>query len=153
MIELDFPQGEGPAAYWELIEALERLLDNAPNHPDLVAMKEELAAQDPPDTIRVTQQNVALEAGNKKRDLISGKDARFKKLAAYIKSLRPTHGVVRNTTEKLKKQADDIVWLQQRITVLRSKVAAYAIQNEELRLDLEEAKGDLERFRGRAAAA
>jgi hypothetical protein len=152
VIELDFPSGKGPSAYWVLIGALERLLDNEPTHPDLVALKEELASQDPPDRIRVTQLNVALEAG-KKRDYISGENATFKKLAAYIKSLRPTHGVVRNTTEKLKKQAADIVWLEQRITVLRSKVAAYVVQNEALRLDLEEAKSDLERFRSKTTVA
>lgn len=120
---LDFPDGEGPRIYIALTDALQRLLNDEPTDPTLLALREEADEDGVSRPVPVTQQNVAIEAGKPFwRKHISGEKCTFPKLAAHIVSLRSTHGVSENTTIRLERQAREIAELDQRVRTLRSRV-------------------------------
>lgn len=128
--EIDWSEGENSDAFADYVAAIYRLRRGAPkNHPPFVAIVEEGGR------VPLTQESVALEA-NRPRSRISGRDADFKKLAAYIKSLRPTHGVSDNTLAKLRRQSAEIAFLEQRVKVYQSRHAAAVITIDALRRDL-----------------
>lgn len=130
---LDFPEEDCPRPYRRLVEALHRLLDGEPTAPELT----EAGGTDGEDArVLITQTNVAIEAGSRSlRKHISGGNCRYPKLAAYILSLRSTHGVTEGTLEKIRRQADLIRQYEQKIRVLRSKVLL-AIQEKDEALQL-----------------
>lgn len=151
--ELDFPEGSGPALYWALVHALERLLDDAPQSDELRARREDADADGQSSFITITQLNVAIESGSEtRRKFISGARCKFPKLAAYIVSLRSTHGVSQNTTDRLKQQAADIARLDQKVRVLRSQVLAAIKAKDDAEAQLLDAQDQIRRLKKRRAA-
>lgn len=150
---LDYAEGHGPSSYWKLVRALENLLDDQPESEELRARREEADAQGQLHPISITQLNVAIESGSRsRRKLISGEKSSFPKLAAYITSLRSTHGVVANTTERLRRQAEDIATLDQKVRVLRSQVLAALKAKDDAETELREAQDQIARLKKRVAA-
>ncbi len=128
--DIDWSEGENSDAFADYVAAIYRLRRGAPSHhPPFVAIVEEGGR------VPLTQENVALEA-DRPRSRISGKDADFKGLAAYIKSLRSSHGVSENTLAKLRRQSEEIAFLEQRVKVYQSRHAAAVITIDALRRDI-----------------
>lgn len=137
--EIDWSEGENSDAFADYVAAIYRLRRGAPNfHRPFVAIVEEGGR------VPLTQESVALEAG-RPRSRISGRDADFKRLAAYIKSLRSTHGVSDNTLAKLRRQSEEIAFLEQRVKVYQSKHAAATITASALRRDIRDLEEQLKR--------
>ncbi len=150
---LDFPDGEGPPTYWKLVAALERLLADEPEDPLMRAMREEADEEDIVRPVPVTQKNVAIESGKlSRRKHISGEKCTFPRLAAFILSLRSTHGVSENTTRRLERQSEDIALLDQKVRVLRSRVLAAVAAKDAVEDELADARQQILRLeRNRAA--
>lgn len=121
--ELDFPEGTGPETYWMLVQGLQNLLDDDPKSAELFDRRHEADGDGETWPIRINQSNVAIESGKlNRRKLIVGEKPVYPKLAAYITDLKATHGVTTNTSERLKRQAQDIAELSQKVRVLRSRM-------------------------------
>lgn len=121
--ELDFPEGKGPDTYWMLVQALQNLLDDDPRSAELFDRRHEADADGETRPIRINQSNIAIESGKlNRRKLILGENPTYPKLAEFVAQLRPTHGVSGNTTERLKRQSEDIATLTQKVRVLRSRM-------------------------------
>ena len=118
--ELDHPEDECPRPYRRLLDALHRLLDGTPQSPELAEQMEDADGSHKP---LITQTNVAIEAGSPSlRKYISGEKCKYPRMAAFIVSLRSTHGVSEGTLEKIRRQAELIARYEQKVRVLRSKV-------------------------------
>lgn len=149
--ELDHPEGSGPKTYWMLVAALQRLLDDEPIDPVIVAMREEAGADGRTRPVPITQLNVAIESGNEnRRKFISG-TKHYRKLAEYIVSLRSTHGVSENTTRKLERQAEDIALLDQKVRALRSQVLVAVEARHAAERALLDAEGTIVRLKKQLA--
>ncbi len=121
--ELDYPEGKGPDTYWMLVQALQNLLDDDPQSPELFDRRHEAGADGETRPIRINQSNVAIESGKlNRRKLIVGEKPTYPKLAKFIADLKPTHGLSENTTERLKRQSEEIATLTQKVRVLRSRM-------------------------------
>ena len=140
--ELDQSEGRNSEAYKDYVDALARILKNDPEDLELDRWREDDGRP------LATFVNVAAIAGRKAQRLM-GRDTPFPVLAAYIKSLRAEYGVVSNTTARLKRQAEDIGILVQRLRSVRSKLAASIIVRDDLAKELALAKEDVERARGK----
>lgn len=151
--ELDFPDGEGPPIYLALTDALQRLLDDEPTDAVLLALREESDEDGATRPIPVTQRNVAIESGKPFwRKHISGEKCTYPKLAEYILSLRPTHGVSENTTIRLERQAREIAELDQRVRTLRSRVLEAQRSKDVVEADLLDAQEHIVRLKRQLAA-
>lgn len=121
--ELDYPEGKGPETYWMLVQALQNLLDDDPKSNELFDRRQEANKEGETSPIRINQSNIAIESGKLgRRKLILGEDPTYPKLAAFVAGLRATHGVSVNTSERLKRQSEDIAVLTQKVRVLRSRM-------------------------------
>lgn len=152
--ELDFPDGEGPPIYVALTEALQRLLDDEPTDPTLRALREEADEHGATRPVPITQKNVAIECGKPFwRKHISGeKSTTYPRLAAYILSLRPTHGVSENTSIRLDRQAREIAELDQRVRTLRSRVLEAQRAKDAVEAELLDAQDHIVRLKRQLAA-
>ena len=142
--ELDQTEGKGSAAYADYYNALRRILADDPEDEELDQFR------DTDGRVRATIMNVATLAGRKPQRLM-GKDTPFPKLATYILSLKSEFGVKKTTSDRLKRQAEDIVMLVQRLKAVRSRLAESIIVRDDLTGRLETAREDLERARSKRA--
>ena len=126
----DGDEDRTPEAYTDFVAALERLIDGTPTDPRLIELLESNGH------VPITQANVASEA-QRDRKAISGKACRYPRLAAFIKSLRGTHGVTPSTTALIQRlQAEAREW-RHREKVLCSKIAEKTIELHDARRELE----------------
>lgn len=133
-------QNRSSQAFMDYVKAFIRLLDNQPvNDPELCERAGE-------ERIKVTLENVAKEAG-RKRSRISGPRSDFAALGAFIKTYRPTHGVLETTTERLAEAARTRARLEHRITVLQSKAAEAHIRVEQLETENRDLRRQIARIK------
>ena len=142
-------EGVGDPEYAAYVAAFERLLaqdpeDNRLEHP---ALREQLEEQR---HVPVTQESVAMEAGDLSRKPLTG-GGRFKELGARIKSCRSTHGVSPTTGAQLTRLRTDLDEATQTIVVLRSKVAEATIRADRATLDAKEQRAQVGRLRQQIA--
>jgi hypothetical protein len=140
--ELDRSEGEGSAAYRDYYDALARILADDPEDMELDVLREEDGR------VKATFLNIGALAG-RKANRIMGRNSPFKVLTAYIHSLQAEHGVSLKTTERLKRQAEDIATLVQRLKAVRSRLAESVLVRDDLTKRLATAEDDLRRARAK----
>lgn len=147
--ELDHPLGCGPPAYQALVEAVDRLLNNEPENPDVLGRLDELRSQHGEDArVPLNIETVVLEAGRDRKALV-GKNPRYRKLSNFIRTVKPTHGVSETTTRLIERLQSEAREWKQRERVLRSKLAEKEIQLSTARRNLIEAQNEARRWRGK----
>ena len=144
--ELDQSEGKDSKSYELYFNALARLLANDLEDDQLEPFRDEEGRA------LITQSSVAALAG-KKRTRISGEKCDFPVLAAHIASLRSDYGVKSTTTDRIKRQSEDIAILLQRLKAVRSRLAESIIERDELVGKLADAEADLARSRAKRSQA
>ena len=98
--------------------------------------------------MKATFLNIGTLAG-RKANRIMGRNSPFKILTAYIQSLQADHGVSLKTTERLKRQSEDISTLVQRLKAVRSRLAESVLVRDDLAKRLAMTENDLRRARAK----
>lgn len=140
--ELDQSEGIGKPAYRDYYDALARILADDPEDTELDRFRGEDGR------VKATFFNIGALSG-RKANRIMGKNTPFPKLTEFIKSLKADHGVSSTTTEKLKRQAEDIATLVRRLKAVRSRLAESILVRDDLADRLATAEYDLERARAK----
>ena len=123
-----------------LVQAVRNLLDETPTDPELQAL---LKAER---WLPITKFTVEKEAGVDRRRF-SGPGSDHPELSDLLKRLKPTHGVLKTTTELIRSQAARIDVLEQRITASRSATAAQITRINALSLELKRANARIKRLK------
>ena len=147
---LDHPLGTGSKVYQKFVDATDMLLKGEPEHPDLLAMLEEMQSKGEEDpAIAVNLVNVVIESGCNRKGII-GKSPRFPLLSAFIRSIKSTHGVSSSTTALIDRLQEETRAWKQRERVLRSKLAEKTLELADARRDLVDARGKATRINANA---
>lgn len=147
---LDYPLGTGSAVYQKFVEATDALLKGEPDHPDLLAeLDEMLSSGDDDPRLPVNLVNVVIQSRCDRKGII-GKNPRYPLLSAFIRGIKSTHGVSQTTTALIDRLQEETREWKQRERVLRSKLAEKALELNDVRRDLVDAREKMARMKASA---
>lgn len=149
--DLDYPLGSGPAVYRDLVEALDKLLKQEADHPDLLGKLDEMRRDgDDEPSLPVNIENVIIQSERDRKALVGAKP-RYPKLSAFIRGIKSSHGVSETTTALIERLQNEAREWKHRERVLRSRLADRELALEDARRDLLEARKEAKRWRDKAA--